>query len=68
MCYLKFHKCKFCSVEYPCNLPNYVCPSINADREADMCKDCLKELEERIQKYRFDIALITLEEIMEYEG
>ena len=66
MCYLKFHKCRFCNDEYGCTLPNHHCPTINGDRDKDMCSNCKKGLEERIQKYEFDIAVISLEEIMEH--
>lgn len=65
MCYLKFHKCRFCSTEYLCNLPNYHCPSINGDRDADMCALCKQKLEDLIAEFQLDIAKVTLEEIME---
>ena len=67
MCYLKFHECKYCSNEYQCYVANNVCPTINADRNAYMCPDCEKKLEEIIDKYKIDIAMKTLEEIMELE-
>ena len=65
MCYLKFHKCRFCDEEYPCYAPNNVCPTINADRDRDMCDECKDVLEKLIKQYDIDVAQVTLEKIME---
>ena len=67
MCYLKFHECRFCDNEYTCYAPNNVCPTINADRDMKMCDECKEELERKIREYGFDVAMVTLEEIMEHD-
>lgn len=40
MCRQKFHTCR-CGNEYPCNSPNWVCPTLNRDEDANMCDSCL---------------------------
>lgn len=67
MCFLKFHTCRFCGDDYGCNLTNHLCPSINGDRDKEMCVNCKDKLEKLIEKYEFDVATISLEKIMEVE-
>jgi hypothetical protein len=40
MCSEHFHVCKVCDRAYPCEEPNWVCPTLNFDENAQMCDTC----------------------------
>ena len=61
MCYSKFHRCKYCSTEYPCNLPNIDCPTFNGDADANMCANCRARLEEEFSKLDEDVSLRNID-------
>ncbi len=60
MCYEHTHNCKYCSTHYRCALANKLCPTINFDKDKNMCDDCRKELEELVKKFDFEEALARL--------
>lgn len=57
MCQELHHTCKRCGKEYFCNDPNWICPTLNFDEEANICKECEKEYWEDL------IALTDKEQI-----
>ena len=62
MCYLHIHTCKYCNNEYQCSLKNYICPTINFDRDQLLCDLCRNRLE--IELLSADIETTTIEDIL----
>ena len=54
MCYQKYHDCKYCKNPYPCNVDDYVCPTINHDVNMYMCPDCEYRLEVKLEEVDID--------------
>jgi len=50
MCRELKHKC-YCGIEYPCNAPNWLCPTINGDEDSHVCPVCLDKFAEEYQAY-----------------
>lgn len=50
MCREKFHRCKYCTLDYPCLLTNIQCPTINDDEDSEMCDNCRQKLEDELEK------------------
>lgn len=48
-------------------LNNYLCPTINNDRDKEMCLECKDKLELLIEQYELDIENISLEDIMKLD-
>ena len=51
MCDSLFHTCKFCGSDYVCELDNYLCPSINHDKNELMCALCAKKEQEDFSEW-----------------
>jgi len=45
MCVDIFHTCKYCGRTYKCGLPNDICPTINFDKDKQLCDHCRSEFE-----------------------
>ena len=43
MCSQHHHRCKICKNEYDCTQPDWICPTMNFDENAEMCDVCEKE-------------------------
>lgn len=50
MCRLAEHKC-YCGLIYNCDDPNWMCPTINSDEQANMCPSCLDKTASDMQKW-----------------
>jgi hypothetical protein len=50
MCRLKVHTC-YCGKEYSCSYPNFACPTLNEDEDANMCETCYEKHAEEMIKY-----------------
>lgn len=46
MCTALGHRCSVCNEYYECNLPGWLCPSVNDDEDGFMCPDCLADWED----------------------
>ena len=67
MCYQKFHTCRYCNNQYPCDLDNYTCPTLNHDEDMDMCLACKKRLEDKLSEIDLnetDINEIDFDELL----
>ncbi len=64
MCYYKFHTCRFCHNQYECALPNWACPTIGNDEDANMCDNCLARLERELQSLSDDEPLPKIDELL----
>lgn len=65
MCYAKIHGCKYCSENYPCNLPNVLCPTVNDDVDKNMCHKCRARLENALEQIEFEsVVEIDLDELL----
>ena len=62
MCYLHVHTCKYCGNEYQCKLKDYMCPTINFDRDKEMCDICRARLEAEL--LNVDVSEVTIEDIL----
>lgn len=51
MCNIGKHLC-YCKTEYECNVPNWICSTINGDEDANMCDACLNKLAEEMQEWQ----------------
>lgn len=63
MCYEHYHNCKYCNTHYICSLPNKQCPTVNFDKDKNMCDTCRSTLEEIIKDFELKDALRMLKEI-----
>lgn len=50
MCQEIIHRCKYCKRDYICELADFLCPTINYDKDQLMCDTCRAHLEEGIKK------------------
>jgi hypothetical protein len=48
MCDELYHDCKICGRHYRCEEPNWVCPTLNFDENAEMCEVCEKNYYEEM--------------------
>jgi hypothetical protein len=64
MCYLHVHQCKYCKSEYECALENYICPTINFDRDQLLCDLCRKRLEDELLNIDVSESPTTIEDIL----
>jgi hypothetical protein len=42
MCAELFHDCKICGRHFPCDEPDFACPTLNSDKNAELCEVCEK--------------------------
>jgi len=64
MCYLHIHQCRYCKNEYECALDNYLCPTINFDRDQLMCDICRDRLERELNEVDITASSTTIEDIL----
>lgn len=50
MCHQKVHHCKYCEQYFQCDVSDIRCPSLNDDRDANMCVNCRGRLDEFIEE------------------
>lgn len=50
MCVDKQHQC-YCGIVYPCELPNWICPTRNGDEDQHLCEPCLERIAEEMQAW-----------------
>ena len=66
MCYEVYHHCKYCGRNYPCNLDNYMCPTINGDADRNMCDECRakekRDFKRHLEDYGQPSGTLSIEE------
>lgn len=50
MCTHQSHTC-YCGKVYLCSLPNWVCPTVNGDEDANLCEVCLERFAQEMQAW-----------------
>jgi len=53
MCYEHFHECRFCGKHYSCEIENSLCPTLNLDKDRNLCEDCREELEKLLRESNY---------------
>lgn len=54
MCSYHIHECKVCHKNYPCEEPDWVCPTLNFDENALMCPVCELNYFHEMQQFAKD--------------
>jgi hypothetical protein len=57
MCQELIHRCKYCNKDYICTDSDLLCPTINYDKDKNLCPSCRRDLEVALRE----------EEIREFE-